>query len=44
MLKAAEVSLGQGWLFGRAGPLPEFAPGRAEPAPRRRAGAKEQWG
>jgi EAL domain-containing protein (putative c-di-GMP-specific phosphodiesterase class I) len=35
LLKAAEVSLGQGWLFGRAGPLPPSA----SPRPLRRAAA-----
>jgi EAL domain-containing protein (putative c-di-GMP-specific phosphodiesterase class I) len=35
------VHCGQGWLFGRPGPLPEIAP---KPAAARRRGAREQWG
>jgi len=35
------VHCGQGWLFGRPGPLPELP---ARPVAARRRGAREQWG
>ena len=40
LLKAAEVSLGQGWLFGRAAPLPPYIPPEAIPADKRRVGGR----
>ncbi len=43
LLKAAEVSLGQGWLFGRAAPLPPYAPPPLA-IPGRRKGASDSWG
>jgi EAL domain-containing protein (putative c-di-GMP-specific phosphodiesterase class I) len=44
LLKTAEVSYGQGWLFGRAAPLPPAAPAPAPVKLLRRSGAREQWG
>ena len=41
LLKIAEVSLGQGWLFGKAGPLPDYDPNPLVPA-KRRVGARER--
>jgi EAL domain-containing protein (putative c-di-GMP-specific phosphodiesterase class I) len=55
LLKAAGVSLGQGWLYGRAAPLPPLLAAESAPVaapatapsnvrPLKRAGAKERWG
>ncbi len=43
LLRAANVALGQGWLYGRAAPLPAYTPPPI-PKPLRRKGASESWG
>lgn len=44
LLKAANVTFGQGWLFGRAAPLPDFIPPPVPYKAMRRQGAAETWG
>jgi len=44
LLKAADVAFGQGWLFGRAAPLPAVIPPPAPYKAMRRQGAAESWG
>jgi EAL domain-containing protein (putative c-di-GMP-specific phosphodiesterase class I) len=44
LLKAADVAFGQGWLFGRAAPLPAYIPSPIPYKAMRRQGAAESWG